>query len=80
MSEANTKDYSEFNRRVETYVGEVEAHLRLPTGTVGSLITDSDFVFVLKMCGVIEPLVKEAVREIARPLNALKQPPQRRTP
>jgi hypothetical protein len=69
MADANTeKDYSEFHRRIETYVADVEAHLKLPAGTVGFLGTsrDSDFVFVLKMCGVIEPLVKEAVRESIR--------------
>jgi len=33
---------------------------------------DSDFIFVLKLCGVIEPLVKEAVRESIR--NAIEHP------
>ena len=33
---------------------------------------DSDFVFVLKMCGVIEPLLKEAVRESIR--QAIEHP------
>jgi hypothetical protein len=66
MADTNTEeDYSEFHRRIETYVADVETHLKLPAGTVGFLGTsrDSDFVFVLKMCGVIEPLVKEAGRE-----------------
>src|SRR6516165_9554573 len=75
MADANTeKDYSEFHRRVETYVTDVEAHLKLPAGTVGFLGTsrDSDFVFVLKMCGVIEPVVKEAVRESIR--QAIEHP------
>src|SRR5262245_45462532 len=69
MTDSNTEeDFSEFHRRIETYVADVEAHLKLPVGTVGFLGTsrDSDFVFVLKMCGVIEPLVKEAVRESIR--------------
>jgi hypothetical protein len=49
-------------------VTDVETHLNLPPGTVGFLgaSRDSDFVFVLKMCGVIEPLIKEAVRESVR--------------
>ena len=75
MADANTEeDYSEFHRRIETYVAAVEAHLRLPTGTVGFLGTshDSDFVFVLKMCGVIEPVMKEAVRESIR--QAIEHP------
>lgn len=75
MSDANKEeDYSEFHRRIESYVGDVEAHLKLPAGTVGFLGTsrDSDFVFVLKMCGVIEPLVKEAVRESVR--QAIEHP------
>jgi hypothetical protein len=69
MADANIEeDYSEFHRRIEAYVTDVEAHLKLPAGTVGFLSTsrDSDFVFVLKMCGVIEPLLKEAVRESIR--------------
>jgi hypothetical protein len=69
MPDTNTdQDYSEFHRRIETYVADVEAHLKLPDGTVGFLGSsrDSDFVFVLKMCGVIEPLLKEAVRESSR--------------
>ena len=70
---ATEKDYSEFHRCIETYVAGVEAHLKLPAGTVGFLGTrDSDFVFVLKMCGVIEPLVKEAVRESIR--KAIEHP------
>jgi hypothetical protein len=75
MVDTNTdKDYSEFHRRIETYVGDVEAHLKLPDGTVGFLGSsrDSDFVFVLKMCGVIEPLLKEAVRESIR--RAIEHP------
>jgi hypothetical protein len=75
MADANTEeDYSEFHRRIETYVAEVEAHLKLPAGTVGFLGTsrDSDFVFVLKLCGVIEPLAKEAVRESIR--QAIEHP------
>jgi hypothetical protein len=68
------KDYSEFHRSIERYVADVEAHLKLPAGTVGFLATsrDSDFVFVLKMCGVIEPLVKGAVRESIR--QAIEHP------
>jgi hypothetical protein len=68
------RDYSEFHRRLETYVGEVERHMKLPAGTVGFLGTsrDSDFVFVLKLCGVIEPLVKEGVRESIR--QAIEHP------
>src|SRR5262249_55109626 len=75
MADTSTEeDYAEFHRRIETYVGDVEAHLNLPAGTVGFLGTsrDSDFVFVLKMCGVIEPLVKEAVRESIR--RAIEHP------
>jgi len=75
MADANTEeDYSEFHRRIETYVADVEAHLKLPAGTVGFLGTsrDSDFVFVLKLCGVIEPLAKEAVRESIR--RAIEHP------
>ena len=52
MADTSTEeDYSEFHRRIETYVIEVEAHLKLPDGTVGFLDTprDSDFVFVLKV-------------------------------
>ncbi len=33
---------------------------------------DNDFVFVLKMCGVIEPLIREAVRESIR--QAIEHP------
>jgi hypothetical protein len=71
---ATEKDYSEFYRRIETYVAEVETHLKLPDGTVGFLgaSRDSDFVFVMKVCGVIEPLVKEAVRESIR--KAIEHP------
>jgi hypothetical protein len=75
MADTNTeKDYADFHQRIETYVGAVEAHLKLPDGTVGFLGTsrDSDFVFVLKMCGVIEPLLKEAVRESIR--QAIEHP------
>jgi hypothetical protein len=75
MANTNTeKDYADFHQRIETYVGAVEAHLKLPDGTVGFLGTsrDSDFVFVLKMCGVIEPLLKEAVRESIR--QAIEHP------
>jgi hypothetical protein len=74
MADANTEvDYSEFHRRIETYVAEIEAHLKIPAGTVGILgWGDSDFVFVLKMCGVIEPLVREAVRESIR--RAIEHP------
>jgi hypothetical protein len=75
MTDALTEnDYSKFHRRIENYVAEIEAHLRLPAGTVGLLGTskDSDFVFVMKVHGVIEPLLKEAVRESIR--RAIEHP------
>jgi hypothetical protein len=73
-NEVTEKDYSEFHRRIEDYVAEVEAYMKLPAGTVGLLGTskDSDFVFVMKMYGVIEPLLKEAVRESIR--RAIEHP------
>jgi len=76
MADANVeRDYSEFHRRVEAYVADVEAHLKLPADTVGSISSDNDFVFVLKMCGVIEPLIKEAVRATKVTISAKPQPP-----
>ena len=41
-----------------------------PPGTITDTLLESDFQFVVKMCAVIEPLLKEAVREHVR--RALK--------
>ena len=36
MADTSTEEnYSEFHQRIEAYVGDVEAHLKLPAGTVG---------------------------------------------
>jgi hypothetical protein len=70
--ESAEKDYSEFHSRIEAYVAEIEKHLNVPAGTVGGTYNDTDFVFVLKMCGIIEPLVKEAIRENIR--GAIEHP------
>jgi hypothetical protein len=73
MADTNV-EWDEFLGRMEAYVAHVEEHLKLSAGTVGILGTrqDSDFVFVLKMCGIIEPLIKEAVRESIR--KAIEHP------
>ena len=63
---------SEFHARIEKYVKDAETYLKLPPNTIGDTWFESDFGFVLKMCGVIEPLLKEAVREHVR--SAIKHP------
>jgi hypothetical protein len=35
----------------------------LPPNTIASIVDDNDFLFVVKMCAVIEPLLRQAVRE-----------------
>jgi hypothetical protein len=62
----------EFHRRIEQYVTDAENHLKVPHGTIGWTISETDFVFVLKMCGVLEPLIREAVRESVR--RAIEHP------
>src|SRR5262245_26916119 len=72
MTSAKDDEYEAFHQRIEHYVTRAEQHLRVPLGTIGGTIGDTDFVFVLKMCGVIEPLIREAVRESVR--NAIEHP------
>lgn len=55
-------DGTDFLKRIQQYVQEAEAHLALADGTISSTMKDSDFLFVVKMCAVLEPLLKEAVR------------------
>jgi hypothetical protein len=59
-------DYRAFQTRIEKYISDAEAHLKLPAGTIGNTIHENDFLFVVKMCAVVEPLLKEAVREQVR--------------
>ena len=63
---------SEFHARIEKYVKDAEVYLKLPPDAIGNTWFESDFGFVLKMCGVIEPLLKEAVREHVR--SAIEHP------
>ena len=56
----------QFHKDIEQYIADAETHMQLPPSTIGNAWFDNDFVFVLKMCGVIEPLLKEAVREHIR--------------
>jgi hypothetical protein len=65
-------DYSDFHARIEKYVKDAEAHLKLPPDAIGNTWFESDFGFVLKVCGVVEPLMKEAVREHVR--RAIEHP------
>ena len=65
-------DYSEFHQRIEKYIKDAETYLKLPADAIGNTWFESDFGFVLKMCGVIEPLLKEAVRERVR--SAIEHP------
>ena len=58
MSESRT-----FVELIEQYVRDAEAHMKLPDGTISNAWEDSDFLYVVKMCAVLEPLLKEAVRE-----------------
>jgi hypothetical protein len=59
-------DNTEFLKRIQQYVQDAEAHMALADGTISSAMNDSDFLFVVKMCAVLEPLLKEAVREHVR--------------
>jgi len=53
----------EFHARIEQYIRAAEAHMNLPHNTIAGILADNDFLFVVKMCAVIEPLLREAVRE-----------------
>jgi hypothetical protein len=53
----------DFHKRIQQYVRDAEAHMNVPTGTISGTLNDSDFLFVVKMCAVIEPLLREVVRE-----------------
>jgi hypothetical protein len=59
-------DYKAFQARVEKYLTDAETHLNLAAGTIKNSMHESDFLFVVKTCAVIEPLLKEAVREHVR--------------
>jgi hypothetical protein len=56
----------DFNARIQKYVQDAEAHMDLAPGTISNTGLESDFLFVVKMCAVIEPLLREAVREHVR--------------
>jgi hypothetical protein len=60
------KDRNEFHARIERYVQNAEKHLRVPAGTIGSTVQDTDFVKIIKMCGAVEPLLRDAVRYAVR--------------
>ncbi len=65
-------ELKELQERIEKYVRDAERHLNLPPDAIGNIWYESDYGFVLKMCGVIEPLLKEAVREHVR--RAMEHP------
>jgi hypothetical protein len=69
---ADADEPKEFHARIEKYVRDAEAHLKLPADAIGNTWFESDFGFVVKMCAVIEPLLKEAVREQVR--RAIEHP------
>jgi hypothetical protein len=60
------KDDIEFLKQIQQYVRDAEAHMALADGTISSTLGDSDFLFVVKMCAVLEPLLKETAREYVR--------------
>jgi|SRR5689334_8043628 len=62
----------EIREQIAQYVRDAEKHLGLPENAIANSERDSDFVFVLKMCGVIEPLMKQAVTENVR--RAIEHP------
>jgi hypothetical protein len=72
MADASAEKLSELRHRIEAYAADIEAHLKVPAGTIRGASMDTDFVFVLKMWGVIEPLVKEAVQANVR--KAIEHP------
>jgi hypothetical protein len=59
-------DGTEFLKRIDQYVRDAEKHMALADGTISGTFDDSDFLFVVKICAVLEPLLKEAVREHVR--------------
>jgi len=58
--------FSDFHRRMEQYITDADGFLNVPHGTIATTFSDPDFVFVIKMCGVVEPLLRKAVRENVR--------------
>jgi hypothetical protein len=62
----------EFLTRIQQYVRDAEIHMALAEGTISNTLHDSDFLFVVKMYAVLEPLLKEAVREHVRREFAVK--------
>jgi hypothetical protein len=54
--------YADFHRRIEQYVSRTEAYLKVPHGTIWALHSDNDFVFTIKVFGIVEPLLKETIR------------------
>src|SRR5258708_9282218 len=54
------------------HIGDAEKFLNVPHGTIATTISDPDFVFVLKICGVIEPILRKAVQENVR--KAIEHP------
>jgi ribosome-associated translation inhibitor RaiA len=74
-SESSSSNALEFNARISQYMTDAEVHLKLPSGTITGARDESDFLFVVKMCAVLEPLIKEAVREhVKRKMERVSSP------
>jgi hypothetical protein len=63
MDDERNGELEEFHRRIESQVHGAEDHLKIPHGSIWAVTSDNDFVCILKTYGIVEPLLKEMIRE-----------------
>jgi hypothetical protein len=49
----------DYKKELDGYIGQAEAHLDVPHGTIAAVETDPDHIAVLKIHATIEPLISE---------------------
>jgi hypothetical protein len=58
-----SESHAEFVERMGQYVRDAESHMELPDGTISNAWRDTDFLYVVKMCAVLEPLERSATTQ-----------------
>jgi hypothetical protein len=53
--------WPKYLQRVSESIAAAEAHLQVPTGTVGAIATDPDHIAVVKACAVVEPILNDLI-------------------
>jgi hypothetical protein len=60
------KAVAEFHAELRDYIARVETILRVPPGAIAQVEKESGVIAVMKMCGTLEPLMRQAISRLVQ--------------